>query len=177
LLAETSASVDDQIVDVRAEGVQAPSDWNSLRSLETYVGYAKAFNFASRAGLRRDAPARYDAPQSLGLNQWGLGGGWNAGEEFATTTGAGAAIVFRFHARDLHCVVGRDAQSPIPFLVTIDARPLGDDRGVDVDASGNGLLDEDRMYQLVRQTRPIVDRTVEVTFAAPGARAYVFTFG
>jgi thiol-disulfide isomerase/thioredoxin len=177
LLAETGARADDPIAAIGGEGVQAAPDWNALRSLETYVGYANAFNFASRAGLRRDAPAHYEVPQSLRLNQWALGGTWNAGVEFATTTRAGASIAFRFHARDLHCVLGRDVPSPISFQVTIDGQPPGDDRGVDVDASGNGLLDEDRMYQLVRQTCGIEDRTVEVTFAAPGARAYVFTFG
>jgi thiol-disulfide isomerase/thioredoxin len=178
LLSDTGAAANDPIVDVPGEGVQAAPNWNALRSLETYVGYTKAFNFASSGGLREDTPAHYDAPRLLRLNQWGLSGGWNAGEEYATTTGAGAGISFRFHARDLHCVLGRAAQStPIPFRVTIEGEPPGDNRGVDVDAAGNGVLDEDRMYQLVRQARPVEDRSMEITFSAPGARAYVFTFG
>jgi thiol-disulfide isomerase/thioredoxin len=178
LLSETGVAADDAILDVRGEGVQAPPNWSTLRSPETYVGYRQASNFVSRGGLREGTPALYEHAPSPRLNQWSLSGAWTAGEEYATTDAQGAAIRFRFHARDLHMVLGRARQSaPVPFRVTIDGAALGADRGVDTDADGRGILGEDRMYQLVRQTRPIEDRTVEVEFSGPGARAYVFTFG
>jgi len=178
LLVETGARADDAIAEVRGEGVQAAPDWNTLRSPETYVGYGQAANFASRGGLREGAPARYEHARALRLNQWSLSGAWTSGEEYATADAAGAAIRFRCHARDLHMVLGRTPQSPpIPFRVTIDGAAPGEDRGVDTDADGRGVLDEDRMYQLVRQARPVDDRIVQVEFSAGGARAYVFTFG
>lgn len=178
LLSETGAPASDAIVDVPGEGAQAAPNWTTLRSPETYVGYAKASGFASRTDLRENAPAQYEHPASLRLNQWSLNGGWTAGEEFAATTAPGAAIQICFHARDLHLVLARGEPSqPIRFRLTIDGQPPGDDRGVDIDASGEGVLGEPRMYQLVRQRRVILDRTVEITFSAPGARAFVFTFG
>ena len=48
---------------------------------------------------------------------------------------------------------------------------------VDVDDEGSGTLVQPRLYQLVRQQGPIVDRTFEITFLQPGVEAYVFTFG
>jgi hypothetical protein len=65
----------------------------------------------------------------------------------------------------------------VRFAVLIDGRPPGDDRGLDVDESGAGVVAEPRMYQLVRQRPPVRERTVEITFLDPGVRAYVFTFG
>lgn len=178
LLIETGVAVNDAIVDVRGEGVQVAPNWSTLQSPETCVGYARASNFSSRSGLREDEPAQYEAAQSLRPNQWSLSGAWIAGDEYATTSERGAVIRFRFHARDLHMVLGRRPQSaPISFRVTLDGRAPGEDHGVDTDADGHGVLDEDRMYHLVRQTRRVDDCTVGVEFLAAGARAYVFTFG
>jgi hypothetical protein len=170
------ASVEDALATPRGEGVQAAPDWAQLRSPETYVGYAKSENFAGRSALMSDASARYEPPLSLLLNQWALSGRWNVGAEFATSE-AGSGIVFRFHARDLNFVLGRGSSSPMRFHVTVDGQPPGDDHGVDTDGEGLGILDEARMYQLVRQRRAVEDRVFAITFAGVGARAYVFTFG
>ena len=66
---------------------------------------------------------------------------------------------------------------PVRFRVTLDGAAPGDDRGVDVDAGGNGVVTGQRLYQLVRQKGPVPDRTFEIRFLDPGAEAYAFTFG
>ena len=90
---------------------------------------------------------------------------------------AGGSIAFRFSARDAHLVLSADGAGPIPFRVPSTGRPPGRSHGVDVDEQGSGVLDGGRMYQLVRQAGEVGERTLTVTFAAPGARAHVFTFG
>jgi thiol-disulfide isomerase/thioredoxin len=169
-------SVDDALATPEGEGVQAAPDWAHLRTPETYVGYAKAESFAGRRALTRDASAGYETPPNLTPNQWALSGPWNVGAEFATAE-AGSGIVFRFHARDLNFVLGRAASRPIRFRVTLDGQAPGNDHGVDTDEEGLGVVDEDRLYQLVRQRRAVEDRAFAVTFEGGGARAYVFTFG
>jgi thiol-disulfide isomerase/thioredoxin len=152
--------IDEALVRVDAGGFAAAADWAALKSPETYVGDAR--------GERRVAlPAA-----RLALNQWTLAGGWTVGEESAVLEEAGGSIAYRFEGRDLNLVLAGAAS----FAVRLDGDPPGDDRGLDVAASGVGAVSEPRMYQLVRQRTPR-RRTVEITFDAPGVRAYVFTFG
>lgn len=179
LLAETKgAPVASGIAAVAGQGPQAPPDERDLRSDETYVGYAKASNFDSPGGARDDAPSPYRGVSALPLNHWSLDGVWSIGGEYATATRPSGAIAFRFHARDLHLVMGPSVPGrPIRFRVTIDGAAPGADHGVDVDAEGRGSVQEPRMYQLVRQAGPVADRTFRIEFLDPGVRAYVFTFG
>lgn len=170
--------IDDEITDIFGEGVQAAPDWSTIRSPETYIGYANASNFVGRNGFTRDAPADYEATPNLSLNHWSLSGSWIAGREFAVLAEPTGAIKLRFHARDLNLVLGRSPQaSPVRYRVTIDGAATGDHHGVDTDAEGRGVVEEDRMYQLVRQHRAIEHREFEVSFLDAGVRAYVFTFG
>lgn len=179
LLSEIAAApIGDAIEDIVGDGVEAPPDWASIRSLETYVGYRQAANFASRGGIREDAQQLYEAPASLSLNRWGLGGAWTVGREFATLDSSGGTIAFRFHARDLHMVLGRGPDTgAIRFRVLIDGASPGGDHGVDTDTDGWGSVEQERMYQLVRQAGRVTDRTFSIEFQDPGVRAYVFTFG
>jgi hypothetical protein len=117
-------------------------------------------------------------PSELELNTWALAGSWTVGGEFATLNGQSGSIVHRFHARDLHLVMGaKDVSHPIRFRVKIDGAAPGVDHGSDVDAAGWGTLREERLYQLVRQSGAINDRTFEIEFFGAGIRAYAFTFG
>jgi thiol-disulfide isomerase/thioredoxin len=84
---------------------------------------------------------------------------------------------YRFHARDAHLVLSAGTREPIPFQVRLDGEAPGPSHGVDVDSDGNGLLEEGRLYQLVREHDTIRERTLEITFVEPGVEAYVFTFG
>ena len=179
LLREAGAkSVPEDLVVAHGAGVQAPPDWDDMMSDETYVGYAKARHFASASWTHEDKASQYDMRQPLTLNQWDLTGNWTIGSEFATLNQPSGRISFRFHARDLHLVMSPDAQNrPVRFRVTIDGKPPGADRGFDTDADGNGTVNEPRLYQLVRQAKPITDKTLEIEFLDPGLRAYVFTFG
>jgi cytochrome c biogenesis protein CcdA/thiol-disulfide isomerase/thioredoxin len=178
LLAERGQAAPGGPATVMAPGAQAEADPSNLRSPESYVGYEQARNFASPDVTRPDAPQLYRPAATLPLNHWDLGGRWTVGGEFAAANDAGGAIRTRFHARDLHLVLGPSADgSPIRFRVTIDGAAPGPDHGADVDEQGWGTARDVRLHQLVRQTGAIRDRTFRIEFSDPGARAYAFTFG
>ncbi|MCA8276074.1 cytochrome c biogenesis protein DipZ [Burkholderia sp. AU30280] len=159
-------------------GVLAAADAADVRSPETYVGYARAESFTSPGGVVRDAAHRYDAPAHPDLNDWGLAGTWRVGAERASLDAPSGRIVYRFHARDLHLVLGPGANGqPVRFRVTIDGTAPGAAHGTDVDAQGYGTVTGQRLYQLVRQPGAIADRTFAVEFLDPGVNAYAFTFG
>jgi thiol-disulfide isomerase/thioredoxin len=165
-------------VNVHGQGVEAAADMNEVRSPETYIGYARAEHFASPGGIKRDAEQVYADPNHLRLNEWGLAGKWIDHEQVAVLRSAGGKIFFRFHARDLHLVLGPSADGkPVHFRVTIDGQAPGENHGVDTDAQGNGIVTDDRLYQLVRQKGPITDRTFVIEFQNAGVQAFSFTFG
>lgn len=168
----------DELVSVDARGVEAAADWASLKSPENYVGYGRTENFASPGGAAPDERRVYAAPAGLGLNQWALSGDWTVGKQAATLNKAGGRIACRFQARDLHLVMGPAARgASVRFRVTLDGQPAGAGRGDDVDEQGGGTLTEQRLYQLIRQPKPITDRRFEIEFLDPGAEAFAFTFG
>ncbi|HEY1756915.1 MAG TPA: cytochrome c biogenesis protein DipZ [Bryobacteraceae bacterium] len=165
------------LVTVNGGGAEAPPDAD-VESPETYIGYERADSFLSPGGLRQDMPFLYAAPQHLELNQWGLSGAWTDGAQVATLKSAPGKIVFRFHARDVHLVLGPAPDGkPVRFRVKIDGQAPGVNHGVDTDEQGNGKITEHRLYQLIRQKSAIDDRTFEIEFLDPGAQAFAFTFG
>ncbi|WP_454819327.1 cytochrome c biogenesis protein DipZ [Labrys neptuniae] len=160
-----------------AKGAEASPDLGNLGSQETYLGYSRADNFASAERVSPDASRDYSVTDP-GLNQWGLSGTWTVGPEKAVLDKAGGGIAYRFSARDLHLVLGPGVGGkPVRFQVTVDGKAPGPDRGADIDAQGNGLVRETRLYQLVRQSGGVAARTFEVRFLDPGVEAYAFTFG
>jgi cytochrome c biogenesis protein CcdA/thiol-disulfide isomerase/thioredoxin len=163
---------------IAATGTEAAPDSNDVQSPETYVGYQRAENFASSGGFEEDAPHLYRTPTQLKLNEWALAGKWLDEGQIATALAPGTSITYRFHARDLHLVLGpaKDG-TPVRFRVTIDGKAPGADHGMDTDADGYGVVTENRLYQLIRQKGSIRDRTFRIEFLAPGAQAYSFTFG
>jgi cytochrome c biogenesis protein CcdA/thiol-disulfide isomerase/thioredoxin len=165
------------VVAVTANGAEAASDGSGVKSPETYVGYNRADNFASPGGIVEDESHAY-AAAPLNLNQWDLKGDWTVSAEHAALDKPNGGIVYRFHARDLHLVLGPPPDGkPVHFRVTVDGAAPGDDHGADVDADGRGTVTGQRLYQLVRQRGPIADRTFEIEFLDPGAQAFAFTFG
>ncbi len=163
---------------VAASGTEAAADPDDVRSPETYVGYERARNFASPGGFKEDSSRLYEAPAMFQQNQWALEGNWRDGGQVATSLAASGSILYRFHARDLHLVLGPSRMGkPIRFRVTLDGKAPGTDHGVDTDADGYGTVTEDRLYQLVRQHGNIQDRTFRIEFLTPGTQAYSFTFG
>lgn len=173
--AQLASSVD---VAVSGAGAEAAPDAVNQRSPETYVGYHRTEHFASIQAIARDSKRAYTPQPRLSLNQWGLGGTWKVGEESAVVQTAPGKIVFRFHARDLHLVLGitKDGK-PVRFTVKLDGTAPGDDHGVDTDSNGSGTVQEHRLYQLIRQKGPVEDRTFEIEFLDPGVQAFAFTFG
>jgi thiol-disulfide isomerase/thioredoxin len=165
-------------VSVHGQGAQAAADTSDIHSPETYIGYARAAHLASPGGIKRDAEQIYTEPTHLQLNEWGLAGKWVDHQQVAVLKSAGGKIVFRFHARDLHLVLGPSADGkPVHFRVTIDGQAPGANHGVDTDAEGNGVVTDHRLYQLVRQKGSIADHTFVIEFQEPGVQAFSFTFG
>jgi thiol-disulfide isomerase/thioredoxin len=163
---------------IEASAAEAPADWDNLRSSESYVGYQRAENFASPGGAARDRSRQYTLPPRLALNQWALAGDWTIGGQATVLNGRSGRIAMRFHARDVHLVMGPSRQGgSIPFRVSIDGQPPRAGHGLDVDADGNGMVIEPRLYQLIRHPRPIVDRQLEIEFPDPGLEVFSFTFG
>ncbi len=163
-------------VAVDGVGVEAEADWQHLRSPETYLGYARSERFASTGGAAFDKPFTAAIPEDLDVNHWALDGEWVIARERVTLTRPGGSIAYRFDARDVHLVLEGPGE-PIPFQVLLDGQPPGAAHGIDVDEDGNGVLQEGRLYQLIRVPDETRERTVQVTFDRPGARGYVFTFG
>jgi thiol-disulfide isomerase/thioredoxin len=165
-------------VSVDGDGLEAAADWDDLATGETYLGYYRTDGFASPEALAPDARRAYSAPDGLRLNRWALSGTWTVGSEAAVLDEAGGRLSYRFHARDLHLVLGPPARgAAVPFRVLLDGEPPGAAAGTDIDASGAGVVTEQRLYQLIRQRPPIADRLFEIEFLEPGAAAVVFTFG
>jgi Thioredoxin like C-terminal domain/AhpC/TSA family len=178
LLRETGVDVDQGLVRLEPDGVEAAADWTSLGSPETYVGYGRAVGFASPGGVVPDERHVYSAPADVQRNQWALSGDWSIRLEPAVLDQPGGSISYRFHARDLHLVMGpRAGRAPVRFRVRLDGEPPGPARGGDVGESGDGTADYQRMYQLIRQRPPIGDRLFEIEFLDAGVEAFVFTFG
>jgi thiol-disulfide isomerase/thioredoxin len=170
-------NVADDIVEVKAKGAEAASDRGNVQSPETYVGWQRAENFAGSEGTVNDMAHVYIAAEPR-LNEWGLTGNWTVNAENAALNDKDGSIYYRFHARDLHLVLGPDSDGkPVRFKVTIDGKAPGDNHGVDTDADGNGTVTEQRLYQLVRQAGSVGDHTFEIWFQDTGVQAYAFTFG
>jgi cytochrome c biogenesis protein CcdA/thiol-disulfide isomerase/thioredoxin len=166
------------LVRVSASGAQAAADVDDIRSPETYIGYGRQENYVSPEKIKQDAPGLYTAPGRLDVNNWGLAGKWEVGSERAMLLAAPGRIIFRFHARDLHLVLGpgKDGR-PIRFRVQLDGGAPLDDHGADVDGQGNGTVKEYRLYQLIRQKGKVEDRTFQIEFLDPDVQAFAFTFG
>jgi cytochrome c biogenesis protein CcdA/thiol-disulfide isomerase/thioredoxin len=161
-----------------ANGVQAAADMTHVQSPETYVGYQRAQSFASPGGLVHDAPHSYQLPASLALNQWALAGSWAVDPEKAVLNAAPGKIEFRFFARDLHLVLGPGADGkPVRFRVQLDGAAPGADHGTDTDADGSGIIREQRLYQLIRQSGEVGQHAFSIEFEDGNVQAYAFTFG
>lgn len=173
LLAEAGRQAPSGLVNPDGRGAAAPAARTRALSPETYLGAARRENFVS-AEQRTGAAYAYTTPANLALNDWGLSGDWRVEREHAELTRAGGAISFRFSARDLHLVLA-PGETPVRFRVTIDGRPPGGAAGVDINAAGEGVITEQRLYQLIRGGGR--ERTFRIEFLDPGARAFAFTFG
>jgi hypothetical protein len=100
------------------------------------------------------------------------------GEHAIALHTANGRIAYRFHARDLNLVMGPAARgTSVRFRVFIDGQAPGAAHGSDVDEQGNGMVSEQRLYQLIRQPKPIADRHFEIEFLEAGVEAFAFTFG
>jgi len=166
------------LVSVDARGAEAAADWGSMKSAETYLGYEHGKDFASPRGAAVDEHRLYDVPVRLKVNHWALAGDWTVGKQAIVLNAANGRIVYRFHSRDLHLVMGPAApETPVRFRVLVDGQPPGAAHGNDVDDQGNGTATQHRLYQLIRQPKPIIDRQFEIEFLDSAVEVFSFTFG
>jgi thiol-disulfide isomerase/thioredoxin len=179
LLAETGrAPAVREPVAVEAAGVEVAADWANLRTPETYLGYERTARLASAGGGARGVRRKYALPAMLALNRWALSGEWTMQRESVRLHATNGRIAFRFHARDVHLVMGAEPQGgPVPFRILIDGQPPRAAHGSDVDEQGRGVVSEQRLYHLVRQPAPIGERLFEIEFLERGVEAFAFTFG
>jgi thiol-disulfide isomerase/thioredoxin len=179
VLAEAGlGGIDHELVSVEAQGAEAAADWGDLRSPENYVGDARTENFSSPGGAVVDKPRVYSVPARFSLNHWALSGEWTVEREATELNAANGRIAYRFHARDVHLVMGRASRgTSVRFRVFLDGQAPGPAHGIDVDEQGNGTVTEPRLYQLIRQPKPIADRQFEIEFLDAGVQAFAFTFG
>ncbi len=179
LLKEAGANdIGPELVTVDARGAEAAADWDDLKSPESYLGFGRTENFASSGGVLRSSSQIYAAPAQLKLNHWALAGNWTFENEAVVLNEVKGRIVYQFHARDLHLVMGPATQrTSIGFHVFIDGQAPGAAHGYDVDDQGNGTVTEQRLYQLICQPMPVAERRFEIEFSDSGVAAYAFTFG
>ena len=167
-----------QVASVEAQGIEAAADWNDLRSPENYVGYERTEGFASPGSVAPGRRQSYKLPRELRLNQWALEGDWTIEKDRIAPEVPNARLAYCFHGRDLHVVMGPPAGArSVRFRVLLDGQPPNAAHGLDVDAQGNGVTSEQRLHQLIRQPKPIVDRVCQIEFIDPGVEAFSFTFG
>jgi thiol-disulfide isomerase/thioredoxin len=178
LLAEAgNSAIGRDLVSPVGNGVEAAADWSSLGTPETYLGYDRTQNFASPGGIE-DGRHVYALPNLLSLNHWALAGSWTVGKQGTVSHQANARLVYRFHARDVHLVMGPASKgASVRFRVLIDGAPIGAAHGVDVDEQGFGKVTEQRLYQLIRQSGKVGDREFKIEFLDPGVEVFAFTFG
>jgi thiol-disulfide isomerase/thioredoxin len=170
--------IGDDLASVDARGLEAAADWSSLKSPENYVGFERTENFASPGGAVLDKPRMYELPARLRLNEWALSGDWTVKNQAAVLNKPNGRIAYRFHARDLHLVMGpAEPGTSVRFRVLIDGQPPGAAHGIDSDEQGDGTVTEQRLYQLIRQPKSIADRQFEIEFIDSGVEAFAFTFG
>ena len=163
---------------VDGRGIEAPAEWEDLKSAENYVGYDRTEHFSSPEGVAPDRRRTYTVPRELRLNQWALAGDWTVEKGSIALNKPNGRIAYCFHSRDLHLVMGPPPGArPARFRVLLDGRPPTAGHGLEVDEEGNGVATEQRLHQLIRQPKPIVDRVFEIEFLDPGVEAFSFTFG
>ena len=179
LLAEAGAvGVKLDLVSVNGTGYEVGANWSDLGSPETYVGYGRTANFASPGGMIPDKQHTYELPAQLKLNNWGVGGDWTVKDSRSILNKANGRVAYVFHARDVHLVMSSSVHgTSVRFRVSVDGLPPGPAHGIDVDDQGNGTISQPRLYQLIRQAKPIADRRFEIEFLDPGVEVFVFTFG
>jgi thiol-disulfide isomerase/thioredoxin len=179
LLMEAGARLaTNQLSAVEGRGIEAPADWTDLRSPENYVGYERTDGFASPGGAAAGRRRSYTVPRELRLNHWALEGQWTIDKPSIVLNEPNGRIAYCFHGRDLHLVMGPPAGThPVRFRVLLDGQPATAAHGADVDERGNGVATTQRLYQLIRQSKPIVDRVFQIEYHDPGVEAFSFTFG
>jgi hypothetical protein len=158
-------NVSQGLVSVDPQGLELGADWADVDSAENYLGSERTQGFVRNA-------------TALRLNEWTLAGDWSHHTDAVVLNKADGRIRYRFHARDVNLIMSPpEKNTAVRFRVLLDGKPPGNAHGGDINADGYGTAHEQGTYQLIRQPKPIVERTFEIEFLDPGISAYDFTFG
>jgi thiol-disulfide isomerase/thioredoxin len=179
LLKETSTTtIPGGFATVQDSGYEAAADWKHLASPENFLGFERTIGFASPEQVQLNQSSVYTFPRRLQMNGWALSGDWSIGREYLRLQKGKGNIRYRFHARDVHLIMGAaDPAVPIHFQVLLNGKPPGRDHGLDINSNGEGVLLHHGMYQLIRQQGTIGDCEFEIQFEDSNPEVFDFTFG
>lgn len=166
LLKETGANIN--------EKVQNAAYQVDTLTPETYLGYGRLGNFASKEEIRQDTVASYSIPDDLAMNSFAYGGEWNVGRETAMPF-TGSELSFHFNAKDVYLVIN-SKNSNSKIKVTVDgATPSQNILGNDV-FEGDVTVTENRLYHLLH-FKKAEDHILKLIFQDNNASVFAFTFG
>jgi thiol-disulfide isomerase/thioredoxin len=167
LLAETGVNAQ--------QDLSAPSNTEFLagQTPETYIGFGRQSNFASPENLVRNSAGEYTFPPELSLHNFAVSGNWTFYQEYAQAEADGAQLELHFYAKDVYLVM----DTPASGLVNVEIlSPDQTNLSEDVDAQGNIMVDEARLYHLA-SFDSATEGTLRLTFQQSGIQAFAFTFG
>lgn len=148
--------------------------FNRNQTPETYLGFARAKNFASVEKLSKGSAA-FTLPQFLPSDNWALFGKWKIEAEKITTQQAGAKLQLNFTAKKVFLVLGSSSSKPINATLKLNGKSLEKFSGKDVKKNQIIIAKHD-LYELVNQDSA-KNGLLEITSADAGLEAYAFTFG
>jgi cytochrome c biogenesis protein CcdA/thiol-disulfide isomerase/thioredoxin len=148
---------------------------SDLGTPETYLNPQRAQSFVSL----QSGTHTYSAPRNLPLNEWALGGTWNAGPQSITPAGGAgttATITGGVQAKDIYLVMTSAGSTPRQGRVLLGGRTIpAKYAGSDVGPGGYFTVRAERLYNLVRL--PTDAQALLTVQLPPGVSAYDFTFG
>ena len=161
--------------DIPPSNVTSAEDVSMSQTPETYLGYARAENFASRESIVKDQPALYSFPNALVKDQWALRGSWVITPDKIISAEAGAAIKLHFNARQVFIVMGNSTAKPINVKILLNGKEVLTEKGQDV-SQGEIKVDANRLYGVVTFSQA-QNGMLQVISEEPGLEVYTFTFG
>ncbi len=157
-----------------AASVNAETPGDTLTP-ETYLGYERAENFASKESQVADQVASYTFPRSLPADDWALQGLWQINGQKIIAMAAGVAVRIHFQAKHVYVVMGSTTKLPVRVTVLLNDKPIAANGGADV-RDGAITVTAQRLYE-VAQFLNSTTGEITLIFDKPGVELYTFTFG
>ena len=161
-------------LDTNAETVPEKPVSSREQTHETYLGYSRAENFASKEKPKGDTGI-FSFPKFLPTDHWALSGTWKVEAQRIVSGHAGAKLQLNFTAGKVFLVLGTQTGKPIKATLTLNGEPLGASAGKDAPDSVLAV-EQHTLYELVSQPS-VKNSLLEITASGAGLEAYAFTFG